>query len=202
MKERADRGFFQVQRQPLRVAYHDDSTPSESESTNAQPDAAPKSRILAGLAGHTVGSYFHTSLLWVSEELRGKRVGQALLATAELEARRRGCTASILDTFDFQAEGFYRKQGYTPFARLPGGFANRSTRIYVIKFLAPMRCGHIALCILTTVLTLISQLRYTGEYRPRALPPDQATRLTRSRRHTRTRTHGAYRQESPRRRRL
>lgn len=137
-KDRTDRGFPQVQRQPLRVAYFDDIPPTAADPTDAQSEPVPKPRILAGLAGHTVGSYFHTSLLWVSEELRGKRVGQALLATAELEARRRGCTASILDTFDFQAEGFYRKQGYTPFARLAGGFENRSTRIYVIKFLAPM----------------------------------------------------------------
>ena len=38
---------------------------------------------------------------------------------AEAEAVVRGCHGAWLDTFDFQARGFYEKLGYTCFAELP-----------------------------------------------------------------------------------
>ena len=39
---------------------------------------------------------------------------------AEQEALARGCRGVYLDTFSFQAPGFYRKQGYTEFGELEG----------------------------------------------------------------------------------
>lgn len=124
-KDYEDRGFSGIARLPLQVVYHDVNSPSD-----------PKN-ILGGLSGCSFGSYLAVELLWLSEDLRGKRVGQGMLARAELEARKRGCTASIVNTFDFGAEGFYVKQGYTPYARLSGGFNNRATRIYLFKQLLP-----------------------------------------------------------------
>lgn len=126
-KDYEDRGFSGIKRLPLQVAYHNVKTDTSSES------ASDSNEIVGGLSGYTFGSYLSTELLWVSESLRGKGIGQALLATAELEARRRGCTASVVNTFDFGAEGFYVKQGYTAYARLDGGFDGRATRIYLVK---------------------------------------------------------------------
>ena len=40
------------------------------------------------------------------------RRARAMLAAAEAEARLRGCLRARLSTFDFQARGFYEKQGY------------------------------------------------------------------------------------------
>ncbi|WP_272899885.1 GNAT family N-acetyltransferase [Tolypothrix bouteillei] len=45
------------------------------------------------------------------ESFRGEGYGDALLATAEQEAVKRGCQYVYLDTFSFQAPEFYRKQG-------------------------------------------------------------------------------------------
>lgn len=129
-KDYAERGFSESERLPLQVAYHKD-TSSESDE------------ILGGLSAYTFGSYLSIALFWVSEGLRGQGVGKALLASTELEAMKRGCTASLVDTFDFQAEGFYVKQGYTPYARLSGGFDNRSTRIYFFKQLSTDRYDRI-----------------------------------------------------------
>ena len=56
--------------------------------------------------------------LWVSEGLRGRGVGRDLMARAEVLARERGCHSAWLDTFGFQAPGFYEKLGYQEFARL------------------------------------------------------------------------------------
>ena len=48
---------------------------------------------------------------------RGRGHAMALMARAEDEARRRGATDSVLDTFSFQAPGFYRKLGYREFGQ-------------------------------------------------------------------------------------
>ncbi len=58
------------------------------------------------------------SRLWVSEAFRGKGLGSRLLKEAERLLKEAGCTMVHLDTFDFQAKGFYEKQGYTLFGVL------------------------------------------------------------------------------------
>lgn len=67
---------------------------------------------IGGLIGCTHGNWLDVKFLWVSEEVRGQRVGSKILEQAEEEARKRGCKYAFLDTFDFQAPEFYRKQGY------------------------------------------------------------------------------------------
>ncbi|WP_312042162.1 GNAT family N-acetyltransferase [Erwinia sp.] len=67
---------------------------------------------LAGLTGSTAGNWLRINMLWVSEALRGKGTGTALIAAAEEEARRRGCLYAQVDTASFQARPFYEKQGY------------------------------------------------------------------------------------------
>jgi hypothetical protein len=42
------------------------------------------------------------------------------MAAMEDAARRRGCRAAWLDTFSFQAPGFYRGLGYRVFGKLAG----------------------------------------------------------------------------------
>ena len=68
--------------------------------------------ITAGLIGSTHGNWLSVKYLWVSESLRGQRIGSQLLETAEQTAKERGCKYSFLDTFSFQAPEFYQKHGY------------------------------------------------------------------------------------------
>ena len=68
--------------------------------------------ITAGLIGNTHGNWLSVKYLWVSESLRGQRIGSELLEAAEQAARERGCKYSFLDTFGFQAPEFYQKHGY------------------------------------------------------------------------------------------
>lgn len=68
--------------------------------------------ITAGLIGSTHGNWLSVKYLWVSETLRGQRIGSQLLEAAEQTARERGCKYSFLDTFSFQAPEFYQKHGY------------------------------------------------------------------------------------------
>jgi GNAT superfamily N-acetyltransferase len=77
-----------------------------------------EARIVAGLAGETYCGWLFVKYLWVSEGLRGNGVGRELMAQAEVLARERGCHSAWLDTFSFQAPGFYEKLGYQEFGRL------------------------------------------------------------------------------------
>jgi len=55
----------------------------------------------------------------VPETQRRAGVGSRLMSMAEAEALSRGCSGSWLDTFEFQAKGFYERIGYECFAELP-----------------------------------------------------------------------------------
>ena len=74
-------------------------------------------------------------LLFIPEVIRGCRVGTALVAAAEAEARARGCGGSHVDAFNFQAAGFYRRLGYTQFGAL-AGYPPGYKRLYFQKHFA------------------------------------------------------------------
>lgn len=86
----------------------------------------------AGLIAWTMWSWFHIDQLWVEPALRGQGHGRRLLQAAEQEAIARGCQVAEVDTFSFQAQGFYEKAGYTVFGRLEG-IAEGVDRIYLQK---------------------------------------------------------------------
>jgi GNAT superfamily N-acetyltransferase len=77
-----------------------------------------KGEVVAGLAGETYCGWLFIKYLWVSEALRDRGVGRELMARAEARARDRGCHSAWVDTFSFQAPGFYQKLGYEEFGRL------------------------------------------------------------------------------------
>jgi ribosomal protein S18 acetylase RimI-like enzyme len=60
----------------------------------------------------------YIDVLWVKEEFRKDGVGSHLLKEVEKIAKDKGCSLIHLDTFDFQAKGFYEKHGYEVFGVL------------------------------------------------------------------------------------
>ncbi|MGC9378473.1 GNAT family N-acetyltransferase [Streptomyces sp. MH13] len=76
--------------------------------------------LAGGLVGHTWASWLHVTYLWVDDRCRGAGLGSALLAEAERGAREeRGCAASRVETWDFQAPAFYTGHGYEVVCVIP-----------------------------------------------------------------------------------
>ena len=67
--------------------------------------------IVAGLAGETYSGWLFIRYLWVSDALRGQGIGRKLMGDAEARALERGCHSAWVDTFSFQAPGFYPRLG-------------------------------------------------------------------------------------------
>lgn len=68
--------------------------------------------VIGGLYGGSYLGQMRVDRFFLPEGLRRYRLGSRLLAMAEEEGRRRGCTRITLNTLEIQARGFYEKQGY------------------------------------------------------------------------------------------
>ncbi|MFF8234471.1 GNAT family N-acetyltransferase [Streptomyces caelestis] len=76
--------------------------------------------LAGGLVGYTWATWLHVTYLWVDERHRGAGLGAGLLREAErIASRERGCRASRLETWEFQAPRFYEKQGYDVVCVIP-----------------------------------------------------------------------------------
>lgn len=91
--------------------------------------------IVGGCVCETRWHWMFVDILWVGDAHRGTGLGTALLAAAEEEARRRGCTKAHLDTISFQARPFYEGLGWRLFGMLDD-YPPGHTRYFLQKDLA------------------------------------------------------------------
>ena len=124
---------------PLRIAVHSPAPAGAAAVIDAGLDeyntaAAPLSdvhplhvvaedadgMVVGGAIGRTWGQCCELQQLWVTPKLRANRIGSQLMDAFEQGARRRGCLLVYLDTFSFQAPGFYRARGYDEALRIDG----------------------------------------------------------------------------------
>ncbi|MEO3470344.1 GNAT family N-acetyltransferase [Roseomonas sp. CAU 1739] len=68
--------------------------------------------VAGGLVARISWQWLYVETLAVAPALRGQGWGLRLMEAAEATARERGCIGARLDTYSFQARGFYEKQGY------------------------------------------------------------------------------------------
>lgn len=72
-----------------------------------------KGNIIAGcIARINSWDILRIDTLWVYERYRRSGLGTLLMRAAERAGKERGCYASTVGTGDFQARGFYEKNGY------------------------------------------------------------------------------------------
>ncbi|KKC35100.1 GCN5 family acetyltransferase [Devosia epidermidihirudinis] len=88
-----------------------------------------------GLTGRISFNQLFVELLVVPERLRGQGVGRELMGRAEKLARERGCAGIWLDTFTFQAPGFYKKLGFTEFGAI-ADYPPGHSRVFLHKHLS------------------------------------------------------------------
>ena len=90
-----------------------------------------KGRLLGGLILQSYWKESYIELLWLSARARRTGIGSKLIKEAERRARRRGSQLIHLNTYSFQAPGFYAKQGYQRFGRMSGSPRGESRHFYV-----------------------------------------------------------------------
>ena len=91
--------------------------------------------VVGGLIGRTSFGLLYVDRFFLPEQLRKQGLGSRIIAAAEAEAIRRGCSRAVLTTLSFQAPGFYQRQGWTVLGRIecdPPGH----TRFLMTKILA------------------------------------------------------------------
>jgi GNAT superfamily N-acetyltransferase len=89
-------------------------------------------KVIGGLHGRSEFGLVYVAWFLLPKDWRGARIGSRVLAMAEEEGRRRGCTRIALTTLSIEAPGFYQKQGYNVAATIdcePPGL----TRYYMMK---------------------------------------------------------------------
>jgi GNAT superfamily N-acetyltransferase len=74
--------------------------------------------VVGGLWGRFSYDWLFVELLFIPESLRGSGLGSRILLQAEQIATGLGCNGVWLDTYEFQAKGFYEKLGYSLFGSL------------------------------------------------------------------------------------
>jgi GNAT superfamily N-acetyltransferase len=92
-------------------------------------------QVVGGLSGATSRGWLFMDHLIVPTADRKQGLGTTIVTMAEHEAVVRGCSDAWLNTFEFQARGFYERLGYVCFGELadyPKGFS----RFFMKKSLA------------------------------------------------------------------
>lgn len=92
--------------------------------------------VRGGAAGWSRWEWAHLDTLWLDPDLRGRGHGSDLLGMAESIARERGCRMMDLETFSFQAPGFYARHGWSE-AWVLDGIAHGIRRHHFRKVLVP-----------------------------------------------------------------
>lgn len=91
-------------------------------------------KVLGGLILQSYWKESFVELLWLSDEVRRQGHGRALIEEAERRARRRGSRMLHLNTYSFQAPGFYEKLGFRRFGTVAGS-PRGARRHYYVKIL-------------------------------------------------------------------
>jgi ribosomal protein S18 acetylase RimI-like enzyme len=89
-----------------------------------------KGRVLGGTILQSYWRETYVELLWLSKAARRLGLGRKLIAEAERHARKRGSVLLHLNTYSFQAPGFYEKQGFKRFGGLEGSPRGASRHYY------------------------------------------------------------------------
>lgn len=89
--------------------------------------------FLGGLTGEIFTNTLFVEFLWLDEANRNSGTGRKLMQAIENEAKQRGVTDLYLDTYSFQAPGFYAKLGFEEVGRYTGFPTKGIDKIFLQK---------------------------------------------------------------------
>jgi GNAT superfamily N-acetyltransferase len=120
----------QAASEAIRRRFEPDHLPSRPVQAYA---VAGDGRLLGGCTGATVDVWHWLTVdtMWVDPTERGRGLGRRLLKAVHDQARERGCRWSKLNTWEFQAPGFYERLGYEVYGQevdFPPGHVNHLMR--------------------------------------------------------------------------
>ncbi|WP_207539151.1 GNAT family N-acetyltransferase [Sabulicella rubraurantiaca] len=122
------------------VAFNDAATGVKAET---MPFAAlvkdEAGRTLGGAIGYSRHGWLYIELLHIPEAMRRQGIGTRIIEAAEAEARRRGLLGIHLDTFSFQAPGFYERLGFARMGSLRDHPPGHAIHWYAKRFAADAR---------------------------------------------------------------
>jgi GNAT superfamily N-acetyltransferase len=94
---------------------------------------------IGGLWAQSAYGWFFVDLLFVPEAMRRSGIGSQLMRRAEAAAVQRRCVGVFLDSFSFQARGFYEKLEYEIFGTLD--YPRGVTRYFFRKLMSATSNG-------------------------------------------------------------
>jgi GNAT superfamily N-acetyltransferase len=95
-------------------------------------------KIFGGIQAFLGTESVYIDILWVEQSLQKRGYGTKLLEAVEREAIQNGCIFSLVDTWDFQAEDFYLKNGYERIGELKNYWLGHS-KIFLRKNLKSLK---------------------------------------------------------------
>lgn len=91
-----------------------------------------KNTIIGGASVWQHSDAFYIDILWIEENFRKKSIGTRLINEIFAQARLKNLKQIFVDTFDFQAFEFYKRQGFYELGRIEKYLLGHD-RIYLKK---------------------------------------------------------------------
>jgi ribosomal protein S18 acetylase RimI-like enzyme len=93
-------------------------------------------QVLGGAVGRRWGACCELQQVWVKPECQRSGLGAQLVKSFEALGVSHGCTSFYLETFNFQAPGFYASLGYGV-AHEHNVYPHGISRLLMVKHIAP-----------------------------------------------------------------
>ncbi len=110
--------------------------PDEEMQSLACVAEDPGGNFLGGLTGQIFTNTLFVEFLWLDDSNRSAGIGSKLMAEVEQQAKQLGVTDIYLDTYTFQAPGFYAKLGFEEVGRYTGFPTRGVDKIFLQKKIA------------------------------------------------------------------